>query len=314
MKEWTPSFPWYVRGTFFGGMEDVKDDAPMELLPLARFNHPQLRKRATGASDAGAERRIGLRIAKGCAGLNPHYRCTGVELLRALRRGTLSGRETVCFNWTLSAMRTWQMHEVYSKWALSIYELARIVHCNDDVERCLNPWLNLWGRNPDRPLPEPDGLTRKERARQRGYEIDFEVSGTVGPVRADTGERVREPRWESHSDALAWVPAAGLDALTTRRDKRYTEEDIARLEAGDLTDATVCSELLTAYYQNDAPRDKRFRLKRDVNVFAPEAGLREKLADLEAVEDPSAEIRGDRLRILSRLAMLRKQHGTQADR
>ena len=30
MKEWNPSFPWYVRGTFFGGMEDVEDDAAME--------------------------------------------------------------------------------------------------------------------------------------------------------------------------------------------------------------------------------------------------------------------------------------------
>ena len=199
MKEWNPSFPWYVRGTFFGGMEDVEDDAAMELLPLARFNHPQLTKRATGANDADAERRIGLRIAKGCAGLNPQYRCTGAQLLRALRRQTLSTQETIGFNWTLSGMRTWQMHEVYSKWALSIYELAGIVHCNQNIEQCLNPWLNLWGHNPDRPLPQADALTRKERARERGYEIDFEVSATVGPVRADTGERVREPGWESHS-------------------------------------------------------------------------------------------------------------------
>ena len=94
-------------------------------------------------------------------------------------------------------------------------------------------------------------------------------------------------------------------------EKKYTEEDIARLESGDLTDPAVCSELLTAYYQNDTPKERRFRLIRDLNVFVPETRLREKLAVLEAIENPSAEIRGDRLRILSRLAMLRKQHDGQ---
>ena len=48
-------------------------------------------------------------------------------------------------------------------------------------------------------------------------------------------------------------------------------------------------------------------MKRDLNVFVPKARLREKLTELEAIESPSAEIRGDRLRILSRLAMLRKK-------
>ena len=99
----------------------------------------------------------------------------------------------------------------------------------------------------------------------------------------------------------------GSQEATTRRDRMYTEEDIARLEASDLTDPAVCSELLSAYYQNDTPRGRRFRLKRDLNVFVPEARLREKLAELEAIESPSAEICGDRLRILSRFAMLRKQ-------
>ena len=98
---------------------------------------------------------------------------------------------------------------------------------------------------------------------------------------------------------------------TAQEDRTYTEEDIARLEAGDLTDPAVCSELLTAYYQNDTPRERRFRLKRDLNVFVPKARLREKLTELEAIESPSAEIRGDRLRILSRLAMLRKQQEGQ---
>ena len=106
-------------------------------------------------------------------------------------------------------------------------------------------------------------------------------------------------------DAVGTVSNQG--EATAQEDRTYTEEDIAKLEAGDLTDPEVCSELLTAYYQNDTPRERRFRLKRGLNVFVPEARLREKLAELEAIENPSAETRGDRLRILSRLAMLRKK-------
>ena len=90
-------------------------------------------------------------------------------------------------------------------------------------------------------------------------------------------------------------------------EKRYTEDDIARLESGDLTDTKVCSELLTAYYQNDTSvEEEELVIERDLNVFVPEPRLRELLAEFEAIEDPSPRNRGDRLRILSRLAMLRK--------
>ena len=34
------------------------------------------------------------------------------------------------------------------------------------------PWLNLWGADPQRPLPDWDGLTMKERARRRGFIIE----------------------------------------------------------------------------------------------------------------------------------------------
>ena len=80
-----------------------------------------------------------------------------------------------------------------------------------------------------------------------------------------------------------------------QEDRTYSEEDIPTLEAGDLTNPGVCSELLTAYYQNDTPRERHFTLKRDLNVFVPEARLREKLADLEGIENPGAEERADRL-------------------
>ena len=88
---------------------------------------------------------------------------------------------------------------------------------------------------------------------------------------------------------------------------RYSEADIARLEAEDLTDPKVCSALLDAYYQDDTPRDdESFVIARGLNVFVPKSKLKEQLAELEALENPTARNRGDRLRILSRLAMLRK--------
>ena len=94
--------------------------------------------------------------------------------------------------------------------------------------------------------------------------------------------------------------------------RRYTEKDIARLERGDLTDPAVCSELLHAYCRNDRTTDERLTLKRDLDVFVPEEGLRQLLAHLEAVENPSAETRADRLHVLSRLAVVRKEHEGQA--
>ena len=94
--------------------------------------------------------------------------------------------------------------------------------------------------------------------------------------------------------------------------RRDTEKDIARLERGDLTDPAVCSELLRAYRRNDRTTDERLTLKRDLDVFVPEEGLRQLLAHLEAVEHPSAETRADRLHILSRVAVVRKEHEGQA--
>ena len=92
--------------------------------------------------------------------------------------------------------------------------------------------------------------------------------------------------------------------------RRDTEKDIARLERGDLTDPAVCSELLRAYRRNDRTTDERLTLKRDLDV--PEERLRQLLAHLEAVEHPSAETRAHRLHILSRLAVVRKEHEGQA--
>lgn len=69
----------------------------------------------------------------------------------------------------------------------------------------------------------------------------------------------------------SWDMVRGSREATT---PQYTEEDIAQIEASDLTDPAVCSELLSAYYQNDTGRGTRLSLKRDLNVFVPEPGGR----------------------------------------
>ena len=85
-------------------------------------------------------------------------------------------------------------------------------------------------------------------------------------------------------DTVGRVKNAGGPAEET-----YTEEDIARLETGDLTDCKVCSELLTAYYQNDTSTEEEgLVIERDLNVFVPESRLRERLRELETIENPNA--------------------------
>ena len=139
---------------------------------------------------------------------------------------------------------------------------------------------------------------------------DSEEKTTPAPKAPPTFNFNDLPRWRPNFLLTPDDPprkSAPKEATPMQEDGTYTEEDIATLKAGDLTDPEVCSQLLTAYYQNDTPRERRFRLKRDRNVFVPEARLREKLAELEGIENPGAEERADRLPILSRLAMLRKK-------
>ena len=93
-----------------------------------------------------------------------------------------------------------------------------------------------------------------------------------------------------------------------RSAKTYTEADIARLEADDLTDPQVGTELLNAYYQNEPAQRDRLSLQRDVDVFAPNAALRATLAELEAIENPSADTRAERLTILTQLALRAKRN------
>ena len=96
--------------------------------------------------------------------------------------------------------------------------------------------------------------------------------------------------------------------------KRYTEADITRLEAGDLTDPMVLCALHRAYEQND-PAEVEFRgIRRDPSTFGSEATLKARLARAEAAleQNPKdCQTRKRRLDALSGLACLRK-HETHA--
>ena len=91
--------------------------------------------------------------------------------------------------------------------------------------------------------------------------------------------------------------------------RRYTEAEIAQLEAGDLTDLTVLCALRTAYEQND-PAEAKFRgIQRDPPTVGSEATLRARLASADAVlkQNPKdCQTRKRRLNALSGLACLRK--------
>ena len=88
---------------------------------------------------------------------------------------------------------------------------------------------------------------------------------------------------------------------------KYTEGDIARLEAGDLTDPDTCAKLIVAYHEHDTATEEFWGFRRDLNVFIPEAHLRAKLAKLDAVANPDARTRTHRMRILSALAVRNKR-------
>ena len=73
-----------------------------------------------------------------------------------------------------------------------------------------------------------------------------------------------------------------------KKDGKCTEADTSRLEAGDLTDPGICAKLILAYLQNETAREEFRRFRRNLNVFVPQADLRAKLAELEAMKHPDA--------------------------
>ena len=174
----------YTLGEFFGGVEDIPWEAPDQLLPLERFEHPNLHRKRSGVTEAQANAWAQGRIGKACAGLRRDLVCTAVEIRGAIQRGAFTHREHSCFAWTLSGIPSWYIHEFYTQWRHSMYELARALTVLWEGNHPLSRWLNLWGENPERALPEPDGLADMERARHRGYPWPWDPLGKDMPILA----------------------------------------------------------------------------------------------------------------------------------
>ena len=163
-------FPRYIRGEYLGGIDEIEDDASRDLLPLERFDHPNLRRRTDRTTDEHADHWAHRVTAKACAGLRHDLRIPGTELRHAIRTGgRLTGKQRGAFRWTLSGIRPEETYTLVAKWRLSIHDLARVNVLSFDSKLGMSRWLNLWGANPDRPIPDGDDLTDEERARTRGY-------------------------------------------------------------------------------------------------------------------------------------------------
>lgn len=175
-------FMWYALGAYLGGVEDIPRGAPPELLPLERFDHPNLHCKRAKVTEDSANAWADITIGKACAGLRRDLVCSAPELRGAIRAGVFTDCEVDCFGWTLGGLRIYQVHELYTMWRHSMYELARAIKVTRDGNHPLSRWLNLWGANPERPLPEDDRLTEMERARHRGYPWPNDPLGKGMPV------------------------------------------------------------------------------------------------------------------------------------
>ena len=163
-------FDRYIRGEYLGGVDEIEDDAPGELLPLKRFDHPNLRRRTERTTDKRANRWAHRITAKACAGLRHDLRVPGAELRQTIRNGgQLSRKQRGAYRWTLGGIRAQELFTLVANWRLSIHDLAQVNALSFNSELAMSVWLNLWGANPDRPIPEGDDLTEEERARTRGY-------------------------------------------------------------------------------------------------------------------------------------------------
>ena len=178
-------WPW-ATGSYLGGIDEIPDVAPRELLVLESFEDERLKVRTTQVSEEQADRHAGRTTRKACAGRKAETTCTGPELRRAIARGRLSDVERATWRWTLSGIRSEHLYQLYARWRLSIYELARINALEFDGKLAMSAWLNLWGSDPSRPLPEGyDGMNVEERARKRGFLVR---DGTLRDV--ETNERI----------------------------------------------------------------------------------------------------------------------------
>ena len=162
----------WATGEYLGGLDEIADDAPRVLLPLDRFDHERLRQRTRFVTEEQAVRFANRVTRKTCAGRQPEFTATGPALRAAIMRGRFTPIERATWYWVLGGIWSEHLYQLYSKWGLSIFELARINAAEFDGTLAMSAWLNLWGANPTRPLPDgADGLNRKARACARGFVV-----------------------------------------------------------------------------------------------------------------------------------------------
>ena len=163
-------FDRYIRGEYLGGVEEIDADTTGELLPLERFDHPNLRRLTSRTTEEQANRWARGITSKACAGLRHDLRVPGDELRHTIRNGgRLTAKQQGAYYWTLGGIREEELFTLVANWRLSIHDLARMTARSFDGKLGISRWLNLWGADPERPIPEGDDLTEEERARTRGY-------------------------------------------------------------------------------------------------------------------------------------------------
>jgi hypothetical protein len=180
----------YVLGQYLGGIDEIHDDAPRELLPLDHFDDDRLKRHTTLVTEEEADLRAASMTRETRAGLKPAFGCTGRQLRRAIRLGALAPTERGIWKSTLGGICLAHRWVLYARWRLSIYELARITAVEFNGESTLSVWLNLWAENASRPLPDGDGLSREDRARRRGFAMkgDHLYDATTGePIELTPG-------------------------------------------------------------------------------------------------------------------------------
>ena len=195
-----PQYALFVRGEFFGGVEDIEEGASQTLLPLERFEQALLRRTPRGLDERAANANAEMRIAKSCAGLAHVYRIEAPQLRAAIAQGQLDRRAGMCLDWVLSGMRGCEIHELYNDWGLSIHALARTVARSYGGRHALARWLNLWGGDSVRALPERDGLSRRERARERRRR---EIGKWAAALRTPGARKAQGCLEEARDDASA---------------------------------------------------------------------------------------------------------------
>ena len=92
------------------------------------------------------------------------------------------------------------MHRPFTAWGLSIFELATVVAVNWNGEHTWASWLNLWARDPERPLPAPprrlpwNPQTHPPFETARGRTIERLAAGRRRSGAAPAGRVPRRPR------------------------------------------------------------------------------------------------------------------------